>query len=206
MNATTHETMFLRRGLVALAAAAVLAALALPGCSEQPPAQTAAAPAASMASPTKVSRTEPENLGSIHIDDEIAKACDIPIAHFAFDSSDITGQAAQALDKLASCLSEGTLAGRDLQIVGYADPRGTLDYNLGLGQRRAGSVAKFLEAHGLDSDRVETSSMGDLEATGTDEAGWALDRKVEISLAHDPAVVRPPEMSQSTRDGSQTAS
>jgi outer membrane protein OmpA-like peptidoglycan-associated protein len=54
---------------------------------------------------------------------------------------------------------------------------------MGLGQRRAGNVEQFLTTRNVPATRIESSSRGELSATGTDEASWARDRKVEISMA-----------------------
>jgi len=97
---------------------------------------------------------------------------------------DNTRDAAAALDALAACFSEGgAAAGEGMRLVGHADPRGTEEYNMALGQRRAGSVAGYLSGKGLGDDKLETSSRGEMDATGTDEATWAEDRKVMIFLA-----------------------
>ena len=121
--------------------------------------------------------------GAIVVDEEIAKLCKLPAAHFAFDRSDIGDGASQALDALAACLSDGALKGRSLKLVGHADPRGEQEYNFALGQRRAGSVEEYLQEHGILPSNMATSSRGELDATGEDTASWARDRKVEILLA-----------------------
>jgi peptidoglycan-associated lipoprotein len=122
--------------------------------------------------------------GSIHIDDRIVKACgNLPTPHFAFDSANLGTPARDALDALASCLTAGPLKGKGLKLVGHADPRGDIDYNLGLGHQRAGSVVEYLSSKGLPKERLDTSSKGEFEATGADEEGWARDRKVEIFLS-----------------------
>mgnify|MGYP002260948497 CR=1 FL=1 len=56
-------------------------------------------------------------------------------------------------------------------------------YNIALGQQRAGSVATFLSQKGVSEQRMGTLSKGAFDATGMDENGWALDRKVEVFLA-----------------------
>lgn len=122
--------------------------------------------------------------GSIQIDERILKACgDVKIAHFAFDSASISGDAADALGALARCFVTGPLAGAKMRLVGHADPRGGVAYNIALGQQRAGSVATFLSERGLSEERMGTLSKGAFDAQGTDEDGWALDRKVEVFLA-----------------------
>jgi peptidoglycan-associated lipoprotein len=166
---------------------ATLTALALVACAdERKPPRTTKAPTQRMfveAEPIAPAQDDGDTESAIDVDDEIARVCDLPAAHFAFDSSKVTQSAAAALDALSECFSSGPLAGRSMKIVGHADPRGGLDYNLALGQRRAGSVAEYLEHNGLQQARIVTTSMGELESTGTDEAGWARDRKVEILLA-----------------------
>jgi peptidoglycan-associated lipoprotein len=121
--------------------------------------------------------------GSIHVDDKIMKACgDVPTAHFAFDSAKIQPDAAAVLDAIARCFVGGPLKGRSMKLIGHADPRGEHEYNFALGQRRAGSVGVYVAGKGLDPARTQTSSMGDVGATGTDEEGWARDRKVDVLL------------------------
>ena len=123
--------------------------------------------------------------GSVQIDPRIAKACgDLPETHFAFDSARVQGDAAGALDAVARCFSTGPLKGKSMRLIGHTDPRGEVEYNLGLGQRRAGSVAGYLGGHGLSNGAMATSSRGEQDATGTDEQGWARDRRVDIMLAN----------------------
>ncbi len=122
--------------------------------------------------------------GSVHIEDRILRACgDIPRARFAFDSTEVEPEAGRALAALARCFTTGPLAGKGMKLVGHADPRGETEYNFGLGQKRAGSIADFLGKKGLAPTAVETSSRGELEAEGIDEEGWADDRKVDVFLA-----------------------
>lgn len=122
--------------------------------------------------------------GDVNIDPELAAMCDLPEADFSFDSAKLAPKAKAALDALAACFMDGPAKGRRMSLVGHADPRGDEEYNLGLGQRRAGSVASYLGGKGLDDERLETSSRGELDATGTDETSWARDRRVDIGLAN----------------------
>lgn len=181
-----------RPALLSLAAAAAIA-LGIAGCgSEDKPAPKTANAAATPARPTTSppsagprADTASPTSGSIQIDDKILKACgDIPTAHFAFDSASIGPEAQGALDALARCFVSGPLKGsKGMRLVGHADPRGETEYNLALGQKRAGSVGEYLATKGLDKGRIQTLSKGAFEATGTDEEGWARDRKVDVSLA-----------------------
>lgn len=121
---------------------------------------------------------------NVQISEEIMRACNIPDAdaYFAFDSSHLTQFDAASLDALTTCFRTGPLAGHRMQLVGHADPRGTSDYNLTLGQSRADAVAGYLHGRGLQSDAISTTSRGAMDATGHDETGWAHDRRVDVLL------------------------
>jgi peptidoglycan-associated lipoprotein len=165
--------------------AAALAAV-VAGCGDDPKPKTAndANTKPATVAPSAKKDTDTPTSGSVHIDDKISKACgDLPTAHFAFDSAEVAADAAAALDALARCFVTGPLKGKGMKLIGHADPRGETEYNFALGQKRAGGVADFLAKKGLEQGRMATSSKGELEATGTDEAGWARDRKVDILLA-----------------------
>lgn len=180
-----------RMHVIALAAAAT----ALSACAEDPmpPPRFASAPPltatdatprpAMMAPPVRQDTATPTS-GSVHIDERILRACgNLPTARFAFDSAAIQPDAAGALEALAGCFTRGALAGRKMTIIGHTDPRGEVEYNLGLGQRRAGSVSAFLATRGMTHAHLATSSRGEFDASGTDENGWARDRKVDVLLA-----------------------
>ncbi len=123
------------------------------------------------------------NQGNIHIHPRLAKLCNVSAAYFSFDSANLSGEAKAAMDSLAKCFTTGAAKNETMQLVGHADPRGEPEYNFALGQRRAGTVEMHLTQRGVPADRIETSSRGELDAVGTNEASWAKDRKVEINLA-----------------------
>ena len=179
-----------RLHVIALAAASTALAAGC-GSDPKPVARMAAATpmTASDASPRAFKTPPPRqdtgtpSSGSIHIDERILRACgDLPAAHFAFDSSSVQPEAADALDALARCFTTGALAGRSMLLTGHTDSRGEVEYNIALGQRRAGSVAGYLAGRGLPRARLGTTSHGEFDATGTDEEGWARDRKVDVTL------------------------
>ena len=181
-----------RLAFLSLAAAATMAASILGcGAEDKPPAKTADSAASSAKPASGPKNAEPRldtrspTSGSIQIEDRILKACgDIPTARFAFDSASIGPEAQGALDALARCFVSGPLKGsKGMRLIGHADSRGETEYNLALGQKRAGSVAEYLATKGLAKSRMETLSKGAFEATGTDEEGWARDRKVDVALA-----------------------
>jgi peptidoglycan-associated lipoprotein len=152
------------------------------GCSKQaqqpePKLIPAAAP---LAEPRIIRVPEKVN---IYIDRKIVELCFLPVPHFAFDSSDLSGQTRETLKALAECFSTGPASGRSLKLIGHADPRGTDEYNMALGERRAATVAAYLKERGVVEGRMQISSRGELDATGTDEASYADDRQVGLFLA-----------------------
>jgi peptidoglycan-associated lipoprotein len=139
--------------------------------------------AAPTANATASATPDSPDAGNLRISSEITKACgDLPSAHFDFNSSELSPDASKAFRALATCFTTGPLKGRTLRLVGHADNRGELVHNFALGQQRAGSAASGLVKFGMDSAKIETSSRGELEATGTNEAGWAADRRVDAFL------------------------
>jgi peptidoglycan-associated lipoprotein len=124
--------------------------------------------------------------GNIKIADNVRSACGLADsdAHFAFDSSHVRNQDRKVLRALADCFGSGPLKGRQMSLVGHADPRGAGDYNLALGGRRADNVKGVLVAEAMRDSRISTTSRGAMDATGTDELSWAADRFVDITLGN----------------------
>jgi len=167
-----------RTVITLLCATALLAACKKKEEETTPPATTeAAAPAA------ETTEEQSADQAGVVVDDAVVKLCDLPEARFDFDSAKLSASATTMLDALATCFISGPGKDKNMRLVGHADPRGTDDYNMGLGQRRAGSVSAYLAKKGLPENRMETSSRGELDAAGTDEDGWARDRRVDILLA-----------------------
>lgn len=104
-------------------------------------------------------------------------SCQLENVYFDFNEAALTTAATATLNRNADCVKS---VGRGVAIEGHTDPRGTTEYNLNLGQRRADSVKQFLKRYGVDPGKVRTLSKGKEEATGTNEAGWAQDRKAKF--------------------------
>ena len=102
--------------------------------------------------------------------------------NFGFDSAELTVSARSTLNRQAAFLSLNP----DLMIVieGHADERGTREYNLALGDRRATAVRDYLVAKGINSARVRTVSYGKERPAlaGSDEAAWAKNRRAATVL------------------------
>ena len=124
----------------------------------------------------------------IAVDQDLGKQCALQFANqlqaprFDFDEFKLLPEDREVLDQVASCITSGPLKGRRVKLVGRADPRGTEEYNLALGDRRANSVVDYLKHLGVSGTQVATSTRGDLDASGRDEAGWRIDRRVDIQL------------------------
>jgi peptidoglycan-associated lipoprotein len=120
------------------------------------------------------------------ISDDIRKACGIADvdAFFAYDSARVRSEDAATLASLAGCFASGALSGREMRLVGHADPRGDDEYNYLLGQRRADNVKAGIVSVGLAAERIATTSRGENEATGTNEASWTRDRRVDVRLGN----------------------
>jgi peptidoglycan-associated lipoprotein len=103
--------------------------------------------------------------------------CDLQAVYFDFDSPELGPETQQALENAAACLAQQN---RLVYLEAHADARGTEEYNILLTDRRGQSVRAFLEQRGVAGDKMQVISKGSLEATGTDDAGWAKDRRVEL--------------------------
>lgn len=121
---------------------------------------------------------------NINISDEIRRACGITDteAFFAYDSANVREQDKAVLAKLAACFTTGPLKGREMRLVGHADNRGEEDYNMVLGQNRADNVKNAIVSAGMTASKALTTSRGELDATGSDDASWQKDRRVDIVL------------------------
>jgi peptidoglycan-associated lipoprotein len=124
----------------------------------------------------------------MNLSGEIRRLCGIvgsaeEAPKFDYDSSDLTAQERDLLAQLAKCMTEGALRGKGVQLVGRADPRGEQEYNMQLGERRADAVERYVRSLGVEKGRVQVTSRGELDATGSDEEGWREDRRVDITLS-----------------------
>jgi len=101
---------------------------------------------------------------------------------FDFDSSQISDYARTVLDRQAAFLK----AQPEARIIlgGHADERGTREYNLALGERRAAAARDYLVAKGVNSARIRIISYGKERpaAVGSNEAAWRLNRRAESVL------------------------
>lgn len=102
------------------------------------------------------------------------------VIYFDFDSSDIKDAYRDIIKAHATYLANHPRASVTLE--GHADERGSREYNIGLGERRANAVSRFLSLQGASSSQLEAISYGEERpvAFGHDESSWQLNRRVEI--------------------------
>ena len=101
--------------------------------------------------------------------------------YFEFDKSSLTSKSIQTLKSAVDALNENSTI--EVTLSGHADGRGTREYNLALGQRRAESVSDYLVLNGIKKSRITVKSFGEEKplAYGQDEASYAKNRRVEIN-------------------------
>lgn len=126
-------------------------------------------------------RLPTQNDTEVSIDVYLIKTCSLDEVkvYFPFDSANpIGGQ--NKLQKLADCVTKGALKDQKLTVTGYADPRGTEQYNQKLGKSRAESIADVLASAGVPRSRMSIESEGEQQASST-KSEWPTDRRVEIT-------------------------
>lgn len=182
-----------------LLASAILIALAFSGCSKKPrrpnPLDTVMGQGSASGAQDSGGYINPQDMGgeaglydlqsrSASGDGwaDQARRGVLPTVFFNFDSASIQPQERSKIDQAAEHLRSNPNA--RLVLEGHCDWRGTTEYNMALGDRRAKSVADYLQTLGISQDRMLTRSKGDLDATeGATSAQMAEERKVEILVA-----------------------
>jgi peptidoglycan-associated lipoprotein len=171
-------------------------ALLFAGCSKKParpaPNQTVLGPAGGgeNINPTNLA-TEPGSglmpqLGEGVIDDGHTIRGLLKPVYFKFNDSTITDPAERAKLQAAKEYLEKN-PGQRLLLEGHCDWRGTAEYNLGLGDRRANATKKYLGTIGVAKDKLESNSKGSLEAKANAiDADAANDRRVELVIIKAP--------------------
>ncbi len=96
---------------------------------------------------------------------------------YDFDSSDLTTEAQDTVEKVVAWMQ--TYPDVTLSLEGHCDERGTREYNLALGERRANSVRSYMEALGIDGSRLSVISFGKERPAvlGSNESAWAQNRR-----------------------------
>lgn len=181
----------MKRGMMTLLALLAMAALMSAGCAsnevvkaEEPvvaPAQTEA-PAVEVTQPAApVAPVEAPKAEETAKADSEAVAAAFEVAYFDFDKSDLRQDARDALSKNADIMLKTNTAA-NVKIEGHCDERGSAEYNMALGERRAKSALQYLLTLGVPSQRLSTVSYGEEKpaAQGSNEEAWAKNRRTEF--------------------------
>ncbi len=172
-----HNARFISRAALALP---LFAVLVLAGCSKNkdvaeatppppPPVEAAPAPAPPPTStepaPTETAPTVQDQLKDVFFD---------------YDAAALSSESQAALDGNGRLLLDN--ASVSVEVQGHCDERGTVEYNLSLGDRRAQSARDYLVRYGVPAARVTTVSYGEERpfSTGADEAAWAQNRRAHF--------------------------
>jgi peptidoglycan-associated lipoprotein len=102
--------------------------------------------------------------------------------HFDYDKSNLRGDDLGLLDQKVAILQANP--NLRIRIAGHCDERGSDEYNLALGNRRAQSAKQYLVSHGIDASRIETQSWGEERplVDGHDEGAWSQNRRDEFEI------------------------
>lgn len=113
---------------------------------------------------------------------EAARSILEEMIHFEYDRSAIRPDAEQRLMRKVAVLRANPTA--RIRIAGHADERGSVEYNLALGQRRAEASKDFLVGFGIDASRIETVSFGEDRplVRASNEQAWAQNRRAEFTV------------------------
>ena len=178
--------------------AALPAALTLGACASTLPAVTAAPAPAPAAAVSAMPAPAAPALSSI--DDTAARAAREraraaatlaadraaleSVLYFDYDRDALRPDVVAALDRVSDVLRRHVAL--TIRLVGNADDRGSDEYNLALGQRRAAAAKRWLVDHGIRADRIDVSSLGREHPVCTDEAEscWEKNRRDEVTITH----------------------
>ncbi len=161
-------------------ASVLLASLGLAGCShhpqELPPQPVSASTTTQQGEPYPSQPAQPAGPVPGSEADFLASVISDTV-HFDTDKYGIDGESEGILRSQAQWLMR--YSGKSVTIEGHCDERGTREYNLALGERRANSAKNYLTALGVDPGRINVISYGKERpvALGSDEAAWAKNRR-----------------------------
>lgn len=141
--------------------------------------EAAAAAAAAAAAEAEARRSQAEMEAAELQRTQEAAAAIGNVFYFEFDSANLNSASISALNAHIALLQRQDSS---VRLEGHSDERGTREYNMALGERRANSVRDYMVANGIAAHRIESISYGEERpiAYGTGESNWAQNRRVEL--------------------------
>jgi peptidoglycan-associated lipoprotein len=173
---------------------ALILATTMAACASKPPAQApdpvpsldVAPPSAPGTAPdvTPVVLQQQDSSAALSEEERAARAAlerEGMVVYFEYDSSQVRPEFLPLLASHARFANR--FRDTSLRLEGHADERGSREYNIGLGERRAQTVRNALQLDGVAATQITTVSYGEERpaATGSDEGSWSRNRRVEIS-------------------------
>ena len=158
--------------------ALVVSLLAACASTKQQEADAAAAAEAEAAAAAAAVASAADDAASVEVSIDTAANLE-SVFYFEYDQSSLTSAARAALDAQASALRD---TADSVRLEGHADERGSREYNLALGERRAKAVADYLAIQGVSRSRVEVVSYGEERPISlrSDDSAYSLNRRVEL--------------------------
>ncbi|HKT15459.1 MAG TPA: peptidoglycan-associated lipoprotein Pal [Allosphingosinicella sp.] len=155
--------------------AAMAAALAVSGCAKKPPAELPPGPSTESSTGPETGGIETAIVPGSQAD--FLRSVPADRIFFDTDSFSVDDQDRAILDGQAAWLQRN--ANVRVTIEGHADERGTREYNLALGDRRANAAKNYLQSRGIDASRMSVISWGKErpDALGSDESAWSRNRR-----------------------------
>ena len=166
---------------LAVVTVSTLFVAALAGCASDKTAQQAPAAQSASNSATSVKSSSTIATAPTPVSHRTAVAKPVSTSvYFDFDGAQIDGPSAGIVRAESDYLLQSS---GPVELQGNADERGSRDYNMALGQKRADAVKRAMTAVGVKADRITTISYGEEKprATGHDEKAWAENRRVDFS-------------------------
>ena len=101
------------------------------------------------------------------------------VLYFSYDKSDVNSEGRIKIRTLAKLINDNDL---NVRVEGHCDERGTREYNLALGEKRAKTVAELLIINGVSSDKIQTVSYGEEKpiVNGSNERSWSQNRRALV--------------------------
>ncbi len=117
---------------------------------------------------------------------QVARNCSVERIHFDFNEATLSQNAISQLEKDFECLKAKIEVGmlKTIELEGHADERGTIEYNLALGEKRAQAAMNYLANRGIGKELLETLSKGEndpINPSNTEDA-WSQNRRVEVKI------------------------
>jgi peptidoglycan-associated lipoprotein len=171
----------LSRRLLVVVLGVCVCAIAMTGCKKKPRSGSAAGGSANgvnIVNPSEFSEGEltgrPDDLTAVG-------GSQFTPVYFEYDSAQINDSERTKIEAVAEQLKTGSL---NVIVEGHCDERGSNEYNLALGERRALAIRAYLVGLGIDASRIQTKSYGEERpaALGHDDASWSQNRRGEFSL------------------------